>query len=115
MVNDISVLNEWWLVSMPIPMEPQRPANGNLIDLKSHCVRCAKTIYHILQRFSPSRNDLSRVHLRSSHCVIQSAVVSPVILFSLLLQAQKPEQSVMQALESLNDSQVRLTMLTSLT
>ena len=38
MVNDISVLNEWWLVSMPIPMEPQRQAIGNLIDLKSHCV-----------------------------------------------------------------------------
>ena len=37
MVNDISVLNEWWLVSMPIPMEPQRQAIGNLIDLKSHC------------------------------------------------------------------------------
>ena len=37
MVNDISVLKEWWLVSMPIPMEPQRQAIGNLIDLKSHC------------------------------------------------------------------------------
>ena len=39
MVNDISVLNEWWLVSMPIPMEPQRQAIGNLIDLKSHCAK----------------------------------------------------------------------------
>ena len=37
MVNDISVLNEWWLKSMPIPMEPQRQAIGNLNDLKSHC------------------------------------------------------------------------------
>ena len=26
LVNDISDLNEWWLVSMPIPMEPQRQA-----------------------------------------------------------------------------------------
>lgn len=40
-----------------------------------------------------------------SICVILSAVASPILSF--LLQAQKPEQSVMQALESLNDSQVR--------
>ena len=33
MVNDIPILNEWLLVSMPIPMEPQRQAIGNLIDL----------------------------------------------------------------------------------
>lgn len=30
-----------------------------------------------------------------------------IILIDLLFQAQKPEQSVMQALESLNDSQVK--------
>ena len=42
MLNDISVLNEWWLVSMPIPMEPQRQAIGNLINLKSHCVCVGK-------------------------------------------------------------------------
>ena len=37
LVNDISDLNEWWLVSMPIPMEPQRQAIENLVDFKSLC------------------------------------------------------------------------------
>ena len=54
----------------------------------------------------PRPATFSRVHSCHFHSVIQ---ISPILSFFSLLQAQKPEQSVMQALESLNDSQVRLT------
>ena len=48
MVNDIPILNEWLLVSMPIPMEPQRQAIGNLNELKSHCAWCCCYLVHIV-------------------------------------------------------------------
>ena len=37
MVKYSSILKVGWLVSMPIAMEPQRQANGNLINILGLC------------------------------------------------------------------------------
>ena len=55
-----------WLVSMPIAMEPQRQANGNLINVLGLCEAMGRYLYDVCNIFGFFLDPLELIHSTDS-------------------------------------------------